>query len=92
MSEVIYPRGERMKAVPKDGVAFSVTELQDLVDGYIDVMEVADGVVVFDADGAENNKLYNKVASDMVRECNPEWTGFISGNAVLCAKRMIRVD
>lgn len=81
-----------MKAVPKDGVSFTVTELQDLVDGYIDMMEVRDGVIVFDADGAENDKLYNKVATDMAREYNPNWSGFISGNAVLCTKQMIRVD
>ena len=81
-----------MKVVPKDGAAFTVTELQDMVDGYIDVLEVKDGVVVFDADGAENEKLYNRMATEMVKEYDPEWNGFISGVAVVCPKRMIRVD
>ena len=92
MSEVVTPRGIRMEAVPNDGAAFTVTELQDIVDGFIGVLEVKDGVIVFDEDGPAKDKLYNKEATKMVKEFNPEWEGFISGVAVVCPKRMIRVD
>lgn len=87
---LLTPRGERQAAAPKDGVAFTVTELQDMVGGYIDIMELNDGMVVFDVDGALNDKLYNKAATDLIRYSNPEWNGYVAGNAVVCSR--VRVD
>ena len=86
---LITPRGEIQAARPKDGVAFSVTELQDMVQGYIAVEEYEEGYMVFDVDGNEG-KLYNKKATELLREYNPEWKGFVAGNAVVCEK--VRVD
>ena len=87
---LITPRGEKQEAIPRDGVAFSVTELQDLVQGYIDVVEIGESLIVFDVDGAYNNKLYNKTATELIRSSDSEWNGFVAGNAVVCSR--IRVD
>ena len=87
---LITPRVEIQAAEPKDKVAFSVTELQDMVGGYITIEDVSEGHVVFDADGARNEKLYNKLATELIRRSNSEWDGFVAGNAVVCSR--IRVD
>ena len=87
---LVTPRGEIQAAAPKDGVAFSVTELQDMVAGYITIEDIEGGYVVFDEEGAENDKLYNKTATELIRASNSEWDGFVAGNAVVCEH--IRVD
>ena len=88
---LITPRGEIQEAAPKDGVAFSVTELQDMVAGYITIEELENGQkVVFDVDGSRNGKLYNKPATELILQSNPEWKEFVAGNAVVCGR--IRVD
>lgn len=88
---LITPRGEYQKAAPKDGVAFTVTELQDMVAGYITIEDLGDGrMVIYDVDGAMNDKLYNKPATDLILSANPKWNGFVAGNAVICSR--VRVD
>lgn len=80
--------------IPLDGEAFSVDELQTLVDGYIGVEQVAEGFVVFDDDGAYKCKYLNVEATKMVLEFKrsvdakdaEEWGGFVSGDAVVCKK------
>lgn len=87
---LITPRGEIQEARPKDGSAFSVTELQDMVAGYITMEEIDGGLVVYDVNGEYEDKLYNKKATELIRGSNPEWDGFVAGNAVVCRK--VRVD
>lgn len=86
---LITPRGEKQMAAPKDGVAFSVTELQDMVDGYITIEDIGDLKVVYDVDGDLKGKLYNKTATELIRSYS-DFVGFVSGNAVIC--RRVRVD
>ena len=86
MAYLITPRGNKEKVTPKDGVAFSIQELQDYVDGYIDVLPLGDKYIIFDVDGPEKDKLYNKIATELAYEHNPEWRRFISGNAVVCER------
>ena len=90
MSYLITPRGEKQAALPKDRVAFSVTELQDMVQGYIEVKEIRDGLLVYDVDGVLNDKLYNKTATELLRDYDESFEGFVAGNAVVCER--IRVD
>ena len=94
MSYLITPRGEIQKAAPKDGVAFTVTELQDMVGGWIDLKEIGEELIVFDVDGMFKDKLYNKTATELIRRYHQDdeepWNGYVAGNAVVCTK--VRVD
>ena len=64
------------------------------VDGYIAVEKVKDGFLVYDDDGAFKCKVFNIEATKMVLDYKrsvdsktaDEWTGFVSGDAVLCEK------
>lgn len=91
MSKLIHPDGYEERVIPKNGVAFTVAELQDLVDGYIGIEDVEDGVLVYDEDGAENDKLTNPVATQMVWDYDPNFEGYVAGVAVVCKKDEIRV-
>ena len=88
-SYLITPRGEIQEAVPKRGAAFTVTELQDMVGGYIEVMDVNGGVLVYDSDGAIKEKLYNEKATKLILDSKPEWDDFVAGNAVFCKKIIV---
>lgn len=91
MSYLIQPWGEKQKATPKNGVAFTVAELQDYVDGFIGLEDVEDGIIVFDENGGEDDKLYNPVATQMVWDYNPHYQGFIAGTALVCRRDEIRL-
>lgn len=91
MSVLITPYGEEKNVTPKDGVAFSVTELQDLVDGYIGVETTERGMLVYDENGTEDDKLFNPYATKLVQDFDPNFDELISGNVVICPREMIKV-
>lgn len=88
MSYLLYPDGYKERAVPKNGAAFTIAELQDYVGGYIGVEEVEEGFLVFNEDAEDS--VFNRPATDMVIGYNPNFQGIISGNAIVCARGQIR--
>ena len=89
---IIYPNGEKERITPKNGVTFTVTELQDIVDGYIGIEDVEEGILVFDEDGGEKDKVLNPTATRMIMDYDPNYDGFVSGVAVLCRKDQITLQ
>ena len=94
-SYVIYPNGERLPARPKrtrpsDDERFSVTQLQDIVGGYIGILDVDDGLLIYNDDGPLNDKPINVEATRIAQQ-NEEWKGYIAGPAIVCARGMIKV-
>lgn len=92
-SFVIYPNGNRLPAKPKrirpsDDERFTITQLQDIVGGYIGILDVGDCVLVYN-DDAEDCPL-NLAATEIARR-NEEWKGNISGIALVCGRGMIKV-
>ena len=67
--------------------SFTIDELQDLVDGWIDVVPVVGGVLVFDADGKEKDKYMNFEATRILREAGID--DYIAGVAVFCPEGSI---
>lgn len=86
---LIPPRGARQN-LNKD--SFTVSELQDLVDGWIDVVPVAGGVLVFDADGQEKDKYMNFEATRILRTSGDKkhLDDYVAGVAVFCPEGAIR--
>ena len=102
---LITPRGEKQEAIPKDGVAFTVRELQDLIQGFVEIVDIDDELImVYDVEGAEKGKIYNETATrilyrayqedhkndtDEERE-QAEPFRFVSGYALVCGNQMVR--
>lgn len=89
MNYLITPRGLKQEAAPKDGTAFSITELQDMVDGFVEIVDLDDCLLVYDVDGAWKDKLFNPEATRLLRRAHREdkdFGGFVAGNAVVCHK------
>lgn len=72
---------------PLPDKTFTVSELQDMVGGFIEITDTPDGVLVYDVDGAVKDKLYNKSATGLIR------TGeMIAGVALLLSPGSIKAD
>lgn len=70
---------------------FTVTQLQDIVDGYVDVEDIGENCLVYNADGDLDDKPYNRKATELVRSHNEEFRRIISGPAVVCKRGRIRL-
>ena len=82
MSVLITPYGEEKNVTPKDGVAFSVTELQDLVDGYIGVETTERGMLVYDENGKKTaNARFTVVHNGVVIHDDIELSGPTPGRS-----------
>lgn len=91
-SYVIYPDGTKVPAEakrtrPSDDGRFTVTQLQDIVGGYIGIVDVGDAVLVYNDDSAD--LPLNPEATRMAR-MNADWRGFVAGPAVVCGRGCIR--
>ena len=91
MTYVITERGGIEDASPKNGSAYTVDEMQDIVGGYIDIADVGSGIRVFDIDGMEKGKIFNSKATAMLKQHDEDSTTLIAGNVLFCTREMIRV-
>ena len=73
---------------PLPGGGVTVSALQDIVGGFIEVADTDSGVLVFDVDGAAKDKLYNGKATLLLNRPGE----FVAGTAVLVPPGMIRPD
>lgn len=94
-SYVIYPNGETVPAVPRrtrtdDDDRFRVSQLQDIVGGYIGIVDIGDRVIIYNDEGDLNDLPINATATGLAKS-NPEWKGYIAGPAVVCGRNKIRV-
>ena len=96
-SYVIYPDGSTQPAMPKrtrpsDDGRFSITQLQDIVDGYINIIDVPEGTLIYDDEGDVKDKPINRKATEIAME-NEEFRNrrrHIAGAALMCGHGMIR--
>ena len=78
-SYIIEPDGYERPILPKekDGM-FTVTQLQDIVDGYVDVEDIGENCLVYNADGDLDDKPYNRKATELVRSHNKDFCRIIA--------------
>lgn len=65
-SVIIKPTGEELPTTPKDGKCFTLEELQTIVGGYIEIVQLKHGlVIVVNEDGISKELLPNLNASKL---------------------------
>jgi uncharacterized protein DUF3846 len=89
-AKLISPNGKTKEIQPRDGKTFKLDELQEYVDGPIQIIDLFDGsVMVVNEEGKiDRNKLsmyYNRVASELYNNSND----FIVGPVVVCPADLI---
>lgn len=83
--------GKVSEVSPKNGVDFKLKELQSIVGGYIEIVDLNNGwVMVIDEEGKLKNKPFNLVAT-MVASTQGAISNddFIVGDCLVCKSEMV---
>ena len=93
-SYIIYPNGVKVPAEgkrlsPADDGRFTVTQLQDIVGGYIGIVDIGDMVLVYNDEGDLDDKPINQEATRLAA-VSEGWKGYVAGPALVCRRGKIR--
>ena len=76
------------KVYPANGTDFSLNELNEIVDGYIEVLHIGDKLLVCNEEGKLNNLSYNAKATRLINAAGIK--DYIVGNVLFCDKDKIK--
>ena len=88
-AKIIYTDKEAEDYTPKNGKTFELTEMQEIVGGYVEPIRLNDGrVIIVDEDGKSKGKAVNIPATNILRR-DHFTTDYIVGTAIVCDADMI---
>ena len=88
-AKIIYTDKEAEDYIPKNGKTFALTEMQEIVGGYIEPIRLNDGrMIIVDEDGKSKGKAVNIPATNILRR-DHYTTDYIVGTAIVCDADMI---
>ena len=88
-AKIIYTDKEAEDYTPKNGKTFALTEMKDIIGGYVEPIRLNDGrMIIVDEDGKSKGKAVNIPATNILRR-DHYTTDYIVGTAIVCAADMI---
>ena len=88
-AKIIYTDKEAEDYTPKNGKTFALTEMQEIIGGYIEPIRLNDGrMIIVDEDGKSKDKAVNIPATNILRR-DHFTTDYIVGTAIVCDADMI---
>ena len=88
-AKIIYTDKEAEDYTPKNGKTFALTEMQEIVGGYVEPIRMNDGrMIIVDEDGKSKDKAVNIPATNILRR-DHFTTDYIVGTAIVCDADMI---
>ena len=88
-AKIIYTDKEAEDYTPKNGKTFELTEMQEIVGGYIEPIRLNDGrMIIVDEDGKSKGKAVNIPATNILRR-DHYTTDYIVGTAIVCDADML---
>ena len=88
-AKIIYTDKEAEDYTPKNGKTFELTEMQQIVGGYIEPIRLNDGrMIIVDEDGKSKDKAVNIPATNILRR-DHFTTDYIVGTAIVCDADMV---
>lgn len=87
-SVIIMADGLQKKVDPANGTDFSIDELNEFVDGYIEIVHIGDKLLVCNEEGKLKNLQYNATATCLINAAGIK--DYIVGNALFCDKDKIK--
>lgn len=91
MAKLIKVNGEEIEISPKNGTDFSLEELQNYVDGYIEIVNLRseNNIMIINEEGAINDMPVNLKAS-MIYSKEFNVNQCIYGDVVICKYNMVK--
>ena len=88
-AKIIYTDKEAEDYTPKNGKTFALTEMQEIIGGYVEPIRLNDGrMIIVDEDGKSKDKAVNMPATNILRR-DHYTTDYIVGTAIVCDADMI---
>lgn len=87
-SVIITTDGLQKKVDPVNGKDFSLEELNEIVNGYIEILHIGDKLLVCNEEGKLQNLQYNATATRLINAVGIK--DYIVGNALFCDKDKIK--
>lgn len=88
-AKIIYTDKEAEDYTPKNGKTFELTEMQEIIGGYVEPIRLNDGrMIIVDEDGKSKNKAVNIPATNILRR-DHYTIDYIVGNAIVCDADMM---
>lgn len=90
MAQIIKSNGQVIETAPKNGTDFQLEELQSIVGGYIEIVNLRDGrLICLNEEGKLYNLPYNTKATNILRAafCTSD---FIVGDVLVCKDEEIQ--
>ena len=88
-AKIIYTDKEAEDYTPKNGKTFALTEMQEIIGGYVEPIRLNDGrMIIVDEDGKSKNKAVNIPATNILRR-DHFTTDYIVGTAIVCDADMV---
>ena len=88
-AKIIYTDKEAEYYTPKNGKTFALTEMQEIIGGYVEPIRLNDGrIIIVDEDGKSKNKAVNIPATNILRR-DHYTTDYIVGTAIVCDADMV---
>ena len=88
-AKIIYTDKEDEDYTPKNGKTFALTEMQEIVGGYVEPIRLNDGrVIIVDEEGKSKSKAVNIPATNILRR-DHYTTDYIVGTAIVCDADMV---
>lgn len=83
-AKIIYVDKEAEDYTPKNGRTFELTEMQEIIGGYIEPIRLIDGrMIIVDEEGKSKSKAVNIPATNILRR-DHFTTDYIVGTAIVC--------
>ena len=88
-AKIIYTDKEAEDYTPKNGKTFALTEMQEIIGGYVEPIRLNDGrMIIVDEEGKSKDKAVNIPATNILRR-DHYTTDYIVGTAIVCDADMI---
>ena len=88
-AKIIYTDKEAEDYTPKNGKTFRLTEMQEIIGGYVEPIRLNDGrMIIVDEEGKSKDKAVNIPATNILRR-DHYTTDYIVGTAIVCDADMV---
>ena len=88
-AKIIYTDKEAEDYTPKNGKTFTLTEMQEIIGGYVEPIRLNDGrIIIVDEEGKSKDKAVNIPATNILRR-DHYTTDYIVGTAIVCDSDMV---